>query len=98
MPNDALVDRVLALQIGATASERLVLKIAASLIKQLDAENYSVFEDDDPRIKLTREEWDWVPGRFEIFNGIVSPKDWETPERLAAAAREDQEGGDEPGA
>ena len=91
MPNDSLVDRVLALAADATASERLVLKLAAALIKQLDAENYDIRTDTDPRIRLSREEMDWLPDRFEVWNSIPMPKHWAPPEHMAALERENLE-------
>lgn len=90
MPNDALVNRVLSLTNAATPSERLVLKLAAALIKQID-QDYETDEDNDPRIKLSREEFEWLPDRFEIYNGIPQPKDWEIPERIVAAEQEKSE-------
>src|SRR5438309_4794962 len=91
MPNDALVDCLLALGIDATASERLILKLAAALIKQLDTENYDIREDDDFRIKLSKEEREWLPDRFEVWNGIPRPKHWATPEHMASVERERHE-------
>ena len=94
MPNNQLVDQILSMAGNATPTERLVLKLAAALIKQIDPE-YSVFDDCDERIKVPREEWDWLPGRFEVWNGIPSPKDWEIPEWVAAAEAEEREETDE---
>jgi hypothetical protein len=84
MPNDALVDRILALTTDVTPSERLVLKIAAALIKQLNEDNYEIQRDSDPRIKSSAKEFDMVPDCFEMWNGIPRPKHWSTPERMAA--------------
>jgi hypothetical protein len=87
MPNDLLVNRILALTSDATPSETVVLKIAAALIKQID-QDYEVDEDSDPRIKIPVEEWDWVPSGFELWNQIPTPKDWGIPERIAAAEQD----------
>jgi hypothetical protein len=90
MPNDALIDRVLSAAATATPSERLVLKIAAALIKQID-QDYEVSEDPDERIKLNTEEMDWIPDAFEVWNSIVRPKRWAIPERLEAVRQENAE-------
>jgi hypothetical protein len=90
IPNDALIDHVLSASASATPSERLVLKIAASLLKQIDPE-YEIREDTDERIKLRVEEWAWLPDRFEVWNAIAKPKNWEIPELIAAAEREEAE-------
>lgn len=90
MPNDDLIDHVLSRSASATPSERLVLKLAASLLKQLDPD-YDGFSDTDARIKLSREEMEWVPGTFEVLNGIAMPKHWDIPEVLEAADREEAE-------
>lgn len=94
MPNDALVDRILALTTDVTPSERLVLKIAAALIKQLNEDNYEIQRDSDPRIKLSAKEFDMVPDCFEMWNGIPRPKHWSTPERMAAIEKEKREIGE----
>jgi hypothetical protein len=86
MPNDALTDYVLSAAASATPSERLVLKIAAALIKQVD-QDYEISEDTDERIKLSSEEMDWMPDTFEIWNSIAKPKHWAIPERLEAVRR-----------
>jgi hypothetical protein len=88
MPNDALVNRILALVTNATPSETLVLKIAAALIKQID-QDYDITKDSDSRIKIPMKEWDWIPDGFEVWNEIPTPKDWAIPERVAAAERDD---------
>ena len=90
MPNDALINHVLSAAASATPSERLVLKIAASLLKQID-QDYEINQDADERIKLSPEEWEWVPDAFEGWNGIVRPKRWGIPERLEAVRREKAE-------
>ena len=90
MPNAALIENVLSLAAQATPSERLILKIAASLLKQLD-QDYEINEDADQRIKLTPEEMHWLPGALEVWNSIVRPKDWEIPERMEAVRREAEE-------
>ena len=88
MPNDVLIDHVLSPAASATPSERLVLKLSASLLKQIDPD-YEIREDTDERIKLVVEEWAWLPDRFEIWNAIAKPKNWEIPELIAAAEREE---------
>lgn len=85
MNNDALVDYVLSPAANCMPSERLVLKLAAALIKQLDPE--FDFGKDDKRKKMTFEEYRCVPDRFELIHGVVRPKDWEIPERLEAVKR-----------
>jgi hypothetical protein len=87
MTNTALIDHVLAPAQNATPSERLVLKIAASLLKQIDPD-YDIERDTDERIKLTHEEYECVPDRFELWNAIVRPKGWPIPEHLEAVHRE----------
>jgi len=91
MPNDVLIDRILALVADSRPSERLVLKLAAAVIKQLDEDNYDIRQDADARIKLSGDEFDWLPDLFEVWNGIPRPKHWATPERLAAVQREKRE-------
>jgi hypothetical protein len=83
MPNEALVERILTLTEGTSFSERVILKFAAALVRQLD-DYYDIQLDDDPRIHFTRDEFEAVPDRMEMWNGIPKPKDWATPERLAA--------------
>ena len=73
MPNDVLVDRVLSLTESASPSETVILKLAAALIKQIDQE-YDVFRDSDPRIKIPVEQFGWIPDRFKIFDGITRSK------------------------
>lgn len=90
MPNDALIDHVLSPAASATPRERLVLKLAASLLKQIGPD-YEIREDTDERIKLVVEEWAWLPDRFEVWNAIARPKNWEIPELVAAAEREEAE-------
>jgi len=88
MPNDALIDHVLSAAASATPSERLVLKIAASLLKQIDPD-YEINEDTDERIKLGPEEMERLPGTLEVWNAIVTPKEWGIPELMEAAEREE---------
>jgi hypothetical protein len=90
MPNEALVERILALTDGASFSERVILKFAAALVRQLD-DDYDIEFDDDPRIHLTNEEYFAVPDRIELWKGIPRPKDWATPERFAANERLERE-------
>jgi hypothetical protein len=90
MPNDVLIDNVLSPAASATPSERLVLKIAAALIKQID-QDYEVREDTDERIKVNTEEMGWIPDAFEVWNSIVRPKRWAIPERMEAVRREEAE-------
>lgn len=84
MTNTALIEHILAFAPDATPSERLVLKIAASLLKQIDPD-YDIQLDTDQRIKLTIEEYECVPDRFELWNGVVRPKHWPIPEHLEAS-------------
>lgn len=86
MPNDELIDYVLSRSASVTPSERFVLKLAASLLKQLDPD-YDITEDTDERIKLGAEARDWRPGAFELWNSIAKPKDWAMPEHIEAAER-----------
>jgi hypothetical protein len=90
MPNDALIDHVLSAAASATPSERPVLKIAASLLKQIDP-GYEINEDTDARIHLRQEEMEWLPGTLEVWNAIVTPKEWGIPELMEAAEREEAE-------
>jgi hypothetical protein len=90
MPNEALVERILALTEESSFSERVILKFAAALVRQLD-DYYDVQLDDDPRVHFTMDEFEAVPDRIEMWNGIPKPKDWATPERLAANERYDLE-------
>ena len=90
MPNDVLIDNVLSLASKAPPSEAFVLKLAASLLKQID-QDYDVREDTDERIKLSREEMGWTPDAFEMWNSILRPKRWAIPERLEAVRREKAE-------
>ena len=90
MPNEALVERILALTEESSFSERVILKFAAALVRQLD-DYYDIELDDDPRVHFTMDEFEAVPDRIEMWNGIPKPKDWATPERLAANERYDLE-------
>jgi hypothetical protein len=82
---------VLALTERATPSERFVLKIAAALLKQIDQE-YEIEADTDGRIKLSEEECDWLPGTFEVWNSIATPKRWAIPERMEAVRQDELRG------
>jgi hypothetical protein len=90
MPNDVLIENVLSLVAKATPSEAFVLKLAASLLKQID-QDYDIREDTDERIKLSREQMDWTPEAFEMWNSILRPKRWAIPERLEAVRQEKAE-------
>jgi len=87
MPNDALVEHILAAMEQSSPTERVVLKMAAALVKKIDQE-YEIERETDQRIRLTPEEMDWLPDTFEVWNAVVCPKHWATPERLAAVERE----------
>ena len=67
-----------------TDVQRMIIKLAATMLVE-DA--HPEKEIDDPRLKIAGRELEWVPGPFEVLNGIASPKDWETPNRLAYADR-----------
>jgi len=90
MPNDALVEHILSGMERASPTERVVLKMAAALVKQID-QDYDIEAETDQRIRLTPQEMDWLPDRFEVWNAIVCPKHWATPERMAAVEREKAE-------
>src|SRR5438094_9380874 len=55
-------------------SQRMLLRLAASLI----SENSLTYEDweaiDDPRLRFTVEDADLFPDRWEIIDGRASPK------------------------
>ena len=34
---------------------------------------------------------EWLPGTFEVWNAIATPKHWEIPELIDAAKREEAE-------
>ncbi len=63
MPNNALIDDVLSASASATPSERMVLKLAASLLKRIDPE-YQIREDtDEPNLtKLHSLAAAWIHG------------------------------------
>lgn len=86
MPNEALVECILSLTDGTSFSERVILKFAAALVRQLD-NDYDIEDDEDLRIRFTIDEYRAVPDRIELWNGIPTPKEWATPERLAANER-----------
>ena len=74
-----------------TAVQRAVLKSAAAFLVQDELDGKFIdldFKDFDPRLKMTSEEYEYIPNRIELWSGIPRPKDWETPNRLAAAQRE----------
>jgi hypothetical protein len=80
-----------------TVVQRAILRSAATYLVQ-DEMDRSIAHGDsdksgifDPRLKMNFDEYDLVPGRVELIDGIVRPKDWETPNRLAAAGREKRE-------
>ena len=84
MPNEQLANRILDLAEGATATERFVLKVAAGMIKMIDPD-YDPKKETDERIKLTSDEFEWLPGPIEVWGGIARPKDWEIPEWIEAS-------------
>jgi hypothetical protein len=86
MPNTELVNRILDLREDATPTEQLVLKLAASLILQID----DPFEPADNRLALTKDEANWLPEVWESYRGMVRPKRWAIPERLAHVEKENQ--------
>jgi len=69
----------------------VVLKMAVALVKQIDQEYDFEQETDQRIIRLTPQEMDWLPDKSEVWNAVVRPKHWETPERLAAVKRESEE-------
>lgn len=69
MPNNQLVDQILSLAANATPTERLVLKLAAALIKQIDPQ-YSVLDDTDERIRVPEKEW--IGCRADLKYGTAS--------------------------
>ena len=90
MPENGLVDYMLE-PLGnplTTPSERLVLKMAAALLKQIDPD-YDYAQETDDRLKLTREEMEWLPEKLEVSNGIVVANAWSIPEHMAAVEREE---------
>lgn len=69
----------------------MILKMSAALILQDSMPFQRFLELDDPRIILTRDEMDWLPGSMEVWQGKAVPKDWETPKRIAAGEKEREE-------
>lgn len=90
MPDNGLVDYVLEplSNLLTTPSERLVLKMAAAFLKQIDPD-YDYAQETDDRLKLTREEMEWLPEKLEVWNGIVVADAWGIPEHMAAVEREE---------
>jgi hypothetical protein len=93
MPLIPLAEDVLALldKPDITPTQRMILKLAAALIVQSGVRHKRFVGLEDPRLTLTREEIDMLPGTLEVWNGKPIPKDWPTPERLAAVARENEQ-------
>ena len=90
MPDNGLVDYVLEplSNLLTTPSERLVLKMAAAFLKQIDPD-YDYAQEADDRLKLAREEMEWLPEKLEVWNGIVVADAWGIPEHMAAVEREE---------
>ena len=84
-----LIDKVLELAADANASQRVILNIAAALLKQLDVESYRVEDKQGARLRMTGEGVNWVPYRLELPYGIPRPKEWYIPEWVESARRED---------
>ncbi len=71
-----------------TATQVVVLKLAASLLAE-DEMGWEEFEKaGDARIKVSGDDFDLLPGSIEVFAGLMTPKHWHTPNRLARAAEE----------
>jgi hypothetical protein len=92
MPLPSLAEDVLTLvsRPDLTPTERTLLKLAATLIVQARMEEDEFDQLNDPRIEMDREEYRTLPDRFELIAGKVRSKEWDSPERLAAAARNEQ--------
>lgn len=92
MPNESLIEYVLAPlgEAGVTPSERLILKITAALLKQLNAD-YDVRQEKDRRVRLSAQEMEWCPKHLETLYALPVPKHWPIPKRMEAAQRHEKD-------
>jgi hypothetical protein len=90
MPLPPLAEEVLSLldRPDVTPTQRMILKLAAGLITQ-DLMEFDQFNKlDDPRLRMSGEEIDMLPDRFEVWKGKPIPKHWDTPANRAAVEKE----------
>jgi hypothetical protein len=73
-----------------TQTQQVVLKLAATLLAE-DAMGEELHDQPDARLLVTSRDFDLIPRRIEVWEGVMSPKDWSTPNRLARA---DEDGED----
>jgi hypothetical protein len=67
-----------------TQTQEVVLKLAATLLAE-DGMGEELHNQPDERLLVTSRDFDLIPGRIEVWEGLMSPKDWDTPNRLARA-------------
>ena len=70
-----------------TQTQEVVLKLAATLLAE-DAMGEELHDQPDTRLLVTSRDFGLIPGRIEVREGLMSPKDWSTPNRLARAEEE----------
>jgi hypothetical protein len=64
-----------------TATQTIVLKLAASLLAE-DEMGWEEFESAaDDRVKISGDDFDLIPGTIEVLDGLMTPKQWATPNR-----------------
>jgi hypothetical protein len=70
-----------------TQTQEVVLKLAATLLAE-DVMGEELHDQPDLRLLVTSRDFDLIPGTIEVWDGLMSPKDWSTPNRLARAEEE----------
>ena len=93
MPLPPLAEEILQLldRPGVTPMERTILKLSATLLSEAGM-GYEEFEKlDDPRLRMSDQEYFSLPDRFELREGRKAvPKEWELPQRVEITERNEQ--------
>jgi hypothetical protein len=73
-----------------TPTQKAIVRSAAAYLVEdtLALSDDSLTFNPDPRLVMDFEEFELLPDRIELWKGMPIPKHWETPNRLAAAKRE----------
>jgi hypothetical protein len=73
-----------------TPTQKVIIRSAAAYLVEdtLALTDDSLTVNPDPRLVMDFEEFELLPDRIELWKGMPIPKHWDTPNRLAAAERD----------
>ena len=71
-----------------TPTQEANLKLAATLLAEDEMGWDELDRQGDPRLTVTGDDFDLIPGTIEVLHGRMTPKHWATPNRLARAKAE----------